>query len=335
MPQRLVLKSFLRNENITILLSFLFVCTCCSTENLYNNASLQWHWIERNTFENAQMNIIHQELFGEGNSIRLLQSMGMYDSKAFCFNDGTECYVFDINSKQEYNTGMLPENCHHNNAQFLDVYYESNDKYPLLLLSRGNYPPDQNEVYIVRIEERSDSIVFKRIKTIKNTLIEAKNGGSWVADVKSNRLFMYTMTTSDWRVKENNYFCIFSFDLPDVLNANDVTLGYEDVKKYWEYNYLIHQGGTYYNGYLFFNVQSMDYYQGKSISTGKDVILVNAQNGFIEAIMPLADNKETEGICIYNDKLYVSFKNGNKQQYPTSIVFSLKEYTLPESIRLK
>ena len=158
-----------------ILSCCVLVCSCNISDELDDSGSVNWTWIKSEIKEKANKRIVHQELFGQGNAIRLLQSMSMFDNKAFCFIDGVDSYIFDINSKEVFNTGKLPEKSHHNNAQFLDVYYQEGDKYPLLLLSKGNYPPDQNECFIVRLEEINDSIKFTRIKTIKNNILIVKN----------------------------------------------------------------------------------------------------------------------------------------------------------------
>jgi len=304
------------------------------TEELTPNSeeSLNWTWLKSRTTEKAQSRLVHQEVFGDGNKIRLLQSMSMFDNKAFCFNDGLYCYVFDIDSKIKYNTRDLPEESHHNNAQFLDIYYQEGDKYPLLLLSTGNYPPDQNEFYVVRVTENNGFIIFTKIKTIKNVLYEARNGGSWVADTKTGTLYMYAMTKSDWRVTGDNIFCVFSFDLPDLLDPSDVILQYDDVKNYWEYSYLIHQGGTFYNGYLLFNVQSLNTIGDVVLESSYNVLAVNTRDGSIDAVLPLDVSLETEGISVLNDKLYVSFKNGSPNQNADDVMFKLIEYTLPKSI---
>lgn len=310
-------------------ISFLYACDADQeTDGVAVSNGLAWMWLNGDgKIEPASMRLVYEEKFGEGNLIRLNQSMAISGDKVFCFNAGTECKIFDLNTKKTFTSNELPEHSHHNNAQFLNKYYTNGDKYPLLLLSRGNYPPNQNELYIVRVTEDENGLSYEIVKTIKNTLIEARYNGSWVADEDHKKLFLYCMTTGDWRTKVNNNFCIYSFPLPDISNKDDVTLSYEDVDERWEYTYLIHQGGTYYKGYLFFNVQNME--NSTIFDRHKKVIAINARNGALEAFLPLYDPKETEGICVYNNKLFVTFKNGNAEQDPNDTVFSLYEYSLP------
>lgn len=311
---------------VFIMLFFTFSC------EKYDNVLSKWHWLEADLYENREMRLIHEVQFDKNNNLRQHQSMCLYDNKAFCFNDGRDSYVFDINTNKEWQTADMPQKCHHNNAQFLDVYYEAEDKYPLLLLSRGDYPPSQNEFYIFRVVENNDSIYFHKVKTIKNIILEAKNNGSWLADTQNQMLYMYTMSNGDWQVTKDNHFCIYAFELPNLLDESDVTLKYEDVKSYWEYDYLIHQGGTFYNGYLFFNVQGLVSVGNNLLDSSFNVIAINSKTGEIDAVLPIDNSMETEGISIYNEKLYVSFKNGIPDQRPNDIVLRINEYTLPSSI---
>ena len=295
-------------------------------------SGLSWKWVESGTEEKATKRVIYEEQFGEGNSIRLHQSMSVFGDVAFCFNQGEECRIYDLKTKEKLLSDPLPDKSHHNNAQFSNVYLDPDDEFPLLVLSRGDYPPNPNDFYIVRVQNEEEHYSFSVVKTIHNTIQEAKNNGSWVIDEDHGRLFLYCMTAGDYRVKEDNRFCVFSFRLPDISDPGDVTLGYEDVLQKWEYTYLIHQGGTYYNGYLFFNVQSLNSVEGKEVVSSKSVIAINTTDGHIDIVLPLDDFKETEGISVCDNKLYVSFKEGSESQSATNTVFSLKEYSLPKSI---
>lgn len=322
------------------LLLIQFAFSCRSTKDsieLYDPSgitenSLRWKWIKSNMTENSKSRLVHQLFFSDKNQIRFHQSMSIYDNKAFCFNHGDICYVFDIKSKEELPASPLPEISHHNNAQFLDVFYQDDDKFPLLLLSRGDYPPNQNEFYIVRVEEKEKLFSFVRLKTIKNTLVEAKNGGSWFADTQRGTLYLYTMTKGDYRVREDNYSCVYTFKLPDLKSPSTVTLSYEDVEQYWEFPYFVYQGGTFYNGYLFFNVQSLSALEGKTLESSNNVLMIDSRTGSIEAVLPLIESLETEGIAVYNHNLYISYKNGADTQEESSTVFKLCEYHLPASI---
>lgn len=320
-------------KNLLLLIVFMSIIAAC-TDDVDSSSfpGLAWTWIDDGQKEQAVERLIYEEQFGEENALRLNQSMSVWQDNAFCFIHGSECKVLNFNTKEWLQSDPLPEQSHNNNAQFLNTYYDSEDNYPLLLLSRGDYPPNQNDAYIVRVKEDNQHFYFSIVKTIHNTIQEARYNGSWIIDEEHKKIYLYCMTKGDWRLKENNNFIVFSFPLPDILESSDISLGYNDVLDRWEYPYLIHQGGTYYNGYLFFNVQSMKSYEGRKIGTSKDVIVVNTVNGRIEAIMPLTERKETEGICIYNNKLYISFKNGNSEQNAMDIVFTINEYTLPASI---
>lgn len=320
-------------KQIVFFIGYIFLFTMCSakvdSQDIYG---LTWTWLENNQQEKAEEKLIFEEFFGDGNPLRLNQSMCIWQDKAFCFSHGSDCNVLDLKTKQWMLSDALPYSSHNNNAQFLISYYDQNDKYPLLLLSRGDYPPNQNDVYIIRVQEIDNHLTYTVIKTIHNNIEEARYNGSWVIDEEHHKLFLYTMTKGDWRVKEDNKFCVFSFPMPEITNTETVTLGYDDVISKWEYEYLILQGGTYFNGYLFFNVQSLSSINGQSLPFTNNVFAINAKSGIVEAVMPLYDEKETEGICVYKNKLYVTFKNGLEQQDLQSVVFSMREYSLPTMI---
>lgn len=319
--------------NSGFLLISLFHCFACESLDDFDNQVLAWKWLDTGKEDAAHESVVYEESFGSGNPLRENQSMCVWADKAFCFIDGNECKVLDLKTKQWLASNPLPIVSHQNNAQFLNTFYDREDKYPLLLLSRGDYPPSTNDAYIIRVKESEEGFSYSTIKTIHNSINEAKNGGCWVADEDNEKIYLYCMTLGDWRLNsEDNRFCVFSFPIPNLCKFEDIILGYSDVLEKWEYTYLIHQGGTFHNGYLFFNVESMNPYMGVNIATSKDVIAINTRNGLIETILPLRDNKETEGICIYNNKLYISFKNGKAKQSPDNIVFSLKEYSLPDTI---
>ena len=300
-------------------------------EDITKPSRIQWAWINTSTRENIKEELIYEELFGGGNDMRLNQSMCVYNNWAFCFNHGTSCKLLDLDSLTEIAVEPLPDKSHHNNAQFLDVFTQG-ESFPLLLLSQGNYPPNKDRLYVIQVKRNNSVLSFEVVKTVKCSIPAAQNNGSWVADITNKRLFLYSMTKSDWRVTEDNYFCIYTFDLPDLINKEEISLSINDVKDYWEYPYLIHQGGTYYNGYLFFNVQSLSSINGYTTETSKNVLAINAKTGNVDAIMPLTESMETEGICVYNNQLYVSFKYGSAEQEPNNIVFRIMKYSLPKEI---
>ena len=325
-------KTFRKLKTVTAALWIVIVCSCSLEQDVSTTSRIQWTWLASAAQNNVEEQVVYEELFGDGNPIRFHQSMCVYDGLAFCFSHGTECIVIDLRTGERLQAEKLPESSHHNNAQFLNIFYTDKEKFPLLLLSRGDYPPNQNEFYIVRIVEKDEVLEFNRIQTIKNTIPEAKHGGSWVFNEETNTLYLYTMTKGDYRVKEGNQACILSFSLQGLVGSKEITLGLENVINRWDLPYLIYQGGTYFNGYLFFNVQSLQSIGGYKTETDKNILAINAATGQVDAIMPLTESMETEGICVSDNHLYVSFKNGNAQQDPDNTVFKIMRYSLPDAI---
>ena len=296
---------------------------------IQENEGLSWILIDSSGKIPSSNSTIYEECFGEGNTLRLNQSMSICSNRIFCFNNGTTAHVFDYTTKKYIPSEELPEYSHHNNAQFTNCFLEESDQFPLLLLSRGDYPPNQTDLYLVKVIEQDGKISFHRHKTIHNTLPEAAYNGSWVIDEDNNRLFLYTMDKGDWRVKEDNVFSVYEFTSPNIISEEDITLEVNDVVNVWKYSYLILQGGTYYKGLLLFNVESLQSIDEHEISHPKCVIAIDASSGRIKAYLPLEESLETEGICVYENKLYVSFKKGTEKQGRKDVVFKINEYDLP------
>ena len=104
--------------------------------SLYSWGGATWRWTDSELQEKTTKRLVCEEQYGNDNTIRQHQSMSIFDGIAFCINDGDECRIFDITSKESFYSDPLPDKSHHNNAQFSHYYYDEKDRYPLLFLSR-------------------------------------------------------------------------------------------------------------------------------------------------------------------------------------------------------
>ena len=268
------------------------------------------------------------------------QSMAIYNDRIFVFLDssaetaaggGYSFVVIDYNTKEIIYKGLMPsQHSHHNNAQFLDVFYDEHDTYPLLLMSRGDYPSaDSNKFYIMRIVENEGVFTISIVKTITCTLPQANYNGSWVCDTFRGKLYLYTMLLGDYRVleKQGNKFVIYEFNMFNPLDNSNLTLTEEDMTRITKYNYWVLQGGTCCGGKLFLPIEKYTRINGVDPSYyGHIVAIINPDSGKVENVIP-TDSMENEGIAIYNGKIYVSSKNGNGSMETKTPVFRIQEFS--------
>lgn len=283
--------------------------------------------------------IISKTYADGGSLLQWDQSMAIYGNKAFLFLDtraesdpdaGYSFAVVDLANGNILFRGNTPtRDCHNNNAQFLDVFYNEDDTYPLLLLSRGDYPssPDAGKCYIVRIVESEGIYTLSIIKTISCTIPQARYNGSWVTDRHGN-LYLYTMTIGDFQTPESagNKFVIYRFDMFDPTDGVDITLSDNNVRGKSVFDYCVLQGGDSFGGKLFLPIQGYTKINGVVPSfTGHIIAVIDPIKGVVESMIP-SDKLENEGIAIYNGAIYVSSKNGGGTSATTAPTFKIQKY---------
>ena len=142
------------------------------------------------------------------------QSMAAYNGKLFCFNDTSFndgfCVIIDIATKNVVAfVQTIPSvlvNSHVNNACFTDVFFDSGDTYPLILISRGDYPNGTDkgkEMYVFRIVESGGVFSFTLIKTIKTDYYFF--GASWEYDTNRKMIWGHLCKHGDWRWGDSKY----------------------------------------------------------------------------------------------------------------------------------
>jgi hypothetical protein len=298
---------------------------------LFNNSESRWYYSLTDTEQLVVPHEVYHERYSSENVNIQHQSMAMASNCIFCFESGSGVSIYDYQSLKKTYYGSMPDDGHHNNAQFSSTYYSQEDRFPLLIISRGDYPPATNAFYVYRISGDRFVYHFKIIKTIHNNIEEAHNNGSWIIDDDNKLLYLYCLDHGDYRTTEFNHFCIFQFQLPDLLSEEqDVYLTQDDVLNKWTFPYMIHQGGTCHNGYLYFNVQDISSLWGKQLKwKDRNVVVFNPNRGQFELVLPLYESLETEGICIYNNKMFVTFKDGHKGHLESFVMFKIMQYDLP------
>lgn len=276
------------------------------------------------------------------------QSMAIANNRIFLFSDatarspqyaGADLIVMDYTTKEIIYKGISGswDYTHHNNAQFINgVYYDAEDSFPLLLLSRGDYNSTNVRFYIIRITESYNendgySYVLTIIKTITiQGVAEAPFNASGIIDTLSGKFYMYS-NVKTWTTVSGNSFVINQFDIKKLAldSQANVTLTVSDIENKMVFDYYVLQGGCAAGGRLFIGLQNFTTINGGFLPlyNGHSIGVINPSNGELETIIP-SGTLENEGVAFYKGKLYVSSKNGSATAETTSPCFDIQEYIL-------
>lgn len=300
------------------------------------------------SFENSQQElrnrfdtIVEHYYYDNGSLTQWNQSMAIYNNRVFLFldtnaetatNAGYSFVVMDLMSKSIIYKGITPtRNCHNNNAQFLNTFYDSKDKYPLLLLSRGDYPwsNESGNCYVIRITELNDEFNLEIVKTIACSIPQSKYNGSWVVD-RCGNMFLYTMTEGDWQTPESdgNRAVIYQFEMFDPMDSSELVLCESDVIAVHLLDYCVLQGADSINGKLYLPIGHYTKINGILSSSFENIVAVfNPASGLIEETIP-SDTMENEGISFYNNKMYISSVNSGGNFETTTPTFKIQSLVL-------
>lgn len=233
------------------------------------------------------------------------QSIAIYGDDLFLLQEGGGCVVVDRQNKTVVTTvDFAPtEYQHANSAQFTDIFYDSGDDYPLLMISRcGNVS--------VSPTTNLDECQFYRIHNGAMTLINrvysdaGTYSASWGYDPSAKRIYMGGYTNGNYQVTTNNPLRFWVWKMPsasEICGGTDITLHTADCVGESQTEHLTLQGMTVRDGIVYsgitrngHHVYAFDVYGGSVISK---IQLEN--NGF-----------EVEGVAVADGRLYVSRKNG-------------------------
>ena len=248
-----------------------------------------------------------QEIIGDTSSItNNCQSMAIYNDYVFNFSALNDVYILSLtDSSYEYHANF-PNSAHCNSAQFINVFYDENDDYPLLLISNCeiNNNIDYNTLSVVRVIENNGTFTFTLVKTITFKDNSFKWGGSIVFDEAHNRFISMTNKNGAYNVFVNNPNIFLTFEAPNSwIDGVDETI--ENGELLFEIPHLVLQGFAIENNQLIFGAQiynTDNYWKNKANFTGSSVFIMN-MNGELKNILKV-NRVEVEGVYVYKNELY-------------------------------
>lgn len=246
------------------------------------------------------------------------QSLAIFNGTLFLLQNGGGIVAIDMTSKNIIGSGSFaPTTYQHANAsEFTNIYYENNDTYPLLMVSRcGNVGTTSGET-----NPNADAAEFYRISitdniitcTLINTIVLNINtyGIDWSIDNVNQWLVACYHANGNYTITDNNptIFAVFSKPTAtEIKSGNRITLSESDILKYFELKHFTFQamkshGGLAYTGATISNLPS---------SVRQRIYVVNIEKGMIVSDIVLGETKECEGVSVYNEKLYISFRTNS------------------------
>lgn len=248
------------------------------------------------------------------------QSMTIYNGYMFAFSSSGICTIIDCATKEivSYCEFLPNERQHANSAQFTDLYFNSEDEFPLLLLSRcGNSASGSgaDECLIYRITKSETTFTMTLVNSISPAFYTY--GASWGIDKNTNQLYLATYLNGTYQVTINNPLIFATFDMPgltQILSGTAITLNKSDMTSFMEIPHTILQGLA---------VNGSIIYTGISES-GQNLWAVSINKNRVLSKIKLISNYEVEGVAVYENEIYISQKNGSDQ----SGVNPLKIYEL-------
>ena len=238
------------------------------------------------------------------------QSIAMYNGYVFLFKDVSGGTVFDYSNKtiisQFTYSGTDPES-HQNSAQFTDIFYNSGDEFPLIIISRCK-GENADEGFVYRITRSNTQFTFTLINKIIPTF--TTYGCNWTPDNNNKLLYAVYYPNGDYTVTENNKLQIRAFNMPsasEIVSGNNISISESSFISKMEFDVRIIFQGSYGIGrklFLTAQLPNKDEYGWENFALVIDVF----ENKMMSRI-PIEEGLEPEGVAIYNNKLYCSLKN--------------------------
>lgn len=243
--------------------------------------------------------------------LRLNQSIAIHDDKVFLFKSDNTCVIMDYLTKEFIGIASVPNASHANSAQFTSIYYDSNDEFPLVLISKcgnSNTPSGQTSgsddaALFYRITRDNTTYTFTLIQT---TILDVGSyGSSWCLDEYNNMLYCAYFKNGNWSVNTDNPLYIAVFKAPsssDILSGTTITFTENDAVSDYEGSFEIFQGCFAINGLLYLGLQdSVD---------GSSVWVYDVFGKEIKTKIKMQSTKEVEGVCLYDNTMFVSQRSG-------------------------
>ena len=241
------------------------------------------------------------------------QSIAIFGGVLFIFLASVgKCITMDFATKTITGEWDISGDGHANSAQFTDMYYDADDDYPILMISKCSDQSGQSyandAALFYRVQYSESTFTFTLLS--KCVLSQITYGSTWALDNNSKALYCSYYKNGNYSVSDNNPTYIAVFKCPTtatIIAGTDTTFTESDAETIFETGHIIMQGCFGHNGLLY--VGNSDYLYGHSQS----LWVYNVYSRSIISIVDFASSKEAEGLCLYNGKLYVQQRTGSSE----------------------
>lgn len=237
------------------------------------------------------------------------QAFAIFGNYGFLFNSGGTIAVINMTSKDliDYVELSLTNRNHQNSAQFSDIFYDENDEFPLIFVSRcGNATTGSGDdtCLVYRITRSGTTFTFTLINTITSDI--DTNGNSWFIDLNEKTIGFVGFINGIYSVTENNPTMFYKWKMPDatnIISGTPITLTSNNLMYTASIEHCALQSACGNGGIVYIGV-------GEGNET-EYVYAVDMIKNYVKTIVPLVDLHEVEGVTIDNGIMYVTHRTAS------------------------
>lgn len=282
---------------ITVLICTSIMCSC-QTEDVFEEIQIT----QDNIKESDKIGLKIEKYMDQNSLGFSVQGAASYGDYLFQFQDHNEAiYIYNLAEKRFVQKVILTPNRsnHCNQVSFTNLFYEENDKFPLLYVS-GSRTETYNHIQVYRITEENE---YFEIVKIQEIILPPKNEDNWVSwtcsilDNENLILYAYASNESTRLIK---------FEIPDYHTEN-VTLTDQDILEFIPIEHIDHQqGGIIRDGifYMIFGVPNWGdtvWLRLYNLETKTEIVRYN--------LSEMRFYGEPEGLFFYMNELYCVTNN--------------------------
>jgi len=266
------------------------------------------------------------------NNLIKAQSMVIMGNYVFNFLDQGRCLIMSRMDYSIVGVYSIPwaSTWHFNNVQITPYYYSESDAYPILLLSDGGERKTGTPAKCAFARLRWDVNTFdlEEIKEINAQTPFSNHIGTFVANWDSLTLWLYCFEKV--YTEHDNPIWFYEFSLPEWSDSSSVSYVESDVRRATRIptNKPYLQSADYTNGRIVLGTRTT-ILNGKMVPDEKVKMLLyfNTVTMDIDCFVA-TQGYEVEGVCINENKVFVSKRNGGIIHEDGDIIFRIESFDL-------